>query len=293
MRHHVKFFVNLAAAFVLILILGACGSSLQKPTGLEKPQSIQETDASEEIAEKELIEENEGIIPEKSLTDSREEEQVKAKAKVLGENEKDKTGGPAGKEVWQPALAKEQADNKPSTKDNAENHTPTSLGKDGNQQPPKADAGNSPKTVPPEQVPSKTPAPPVESPVEKEKEPEVQASTIVFSIVISSSEVPLTPVKMEIKEGDTVLDALIQIAKKNKIQMDYRGGQGASAYVEGIANVYEFDRGQGSGWMYRINGVFPNRGAGTVPLMADDRVEWLYTTNLGVDLKADLKPFRQ
>ena len=75
--------------------------------------------------------------------------------------------------------------------------------------------------------------------------------------------------------------------------MDYRGGQGATAYIEGIDNVYEFDRGQGSGWMYRVNGIFPDRGAGVVPLQDGDRVEWLYTTNLGVDLKADLKPFRR
>lgn len=287
-----KFFANFAAAFVLVLLLGACGSSLQKPTGLEKPQSSQETDTSEELTEQEPVEENEGIS-EESLTDSHKEEQEKAvDTKVRVENEQEKTVASAEKEVQQPAQAKEQAENKPPTKGKTENHTPGPLG-EGGKQPPKATAGNPPKTAPPVQVPSKPPAPPVESPAEKEKEPEEQASTIVFSIVISSSEVPLTPVKMEFKEGDTVLDALIQIAKKHKIQMDYRGGKGASAYVEGIANVYEFDRGQGSGWMYRINGVFPDRGAGTVPLMADDRVEWLYTTSLGEDLKAELKPFRR
>ncbi|AXI01404.1 DUF4430 domain-containing protein [Sporosarcina sp. PTS2304] len=98
---------------------------------------------------------------------------------------------------------------------------------------------------------------------------------------------------MVIKDGDTVLAALIDITRKHKVQMDYRGGQGATAYVEGIDNVYEFDRGQGSGWMYRVNGIFPDRGAGVVPLLDGDRVEWLYTTNLGVDLNADLKPFRR
>ena len=33
-----------------------------------------------------------------------------------------------------------------------------------------------------------------------------------------------------------------------------------SAYVEGINNLYEFDVSQGSGWMYRVNGWFPNYG---------------------------------
>ncbi len=117
--------------------------------------------------------------------------------------------------------------------------------------------------------------------------------TVTYSIVISDTEIPLPPTEVEINEGDTVLDALIKITMEKKIQMDYRGGQGATAYVEGIDNLYEFDRGQGSGWMYRVNGIFPDRGAGVVPLLPGDRVEWLYTTNLGVDLGADLQPFRR
>ncbi len=117
--------------------------------------------------------------------------------------------------------------------------------------------------------------------------------TIVLSIVISDSEIPLPPTEVEIEEGDTVLDVLIKMTKREKIQMDYRGGRGATAYVEGIDNVYEFDRGQGSGWMYRVNGVFPDRGVGVVPLLPGDCVEWLYTTDLGQDLGADLEPFRR
>lgn len=124
-------------------------------------------------------------------------------------------------------------------------------------------------------------------------EPEAPKNSVIYSIVISSSEVPLAPTEIEINDGDTVLDALIKITRDKKIQMDYRGGQGATAYVEGIANVYEFDRGQGSGWMYRVNGIFPDRSAGIIPLYPGDRVEWLYTTDLGNDLGADLKPFRR
>lgn len=133
---------------------------------------------------------------------------------------------------------------------------------------------------------------PTKKPTEKAKEPN-KKNTVVYSIVISSNEVPLQPTEMEITDGETVLNVLIRITKEKKIQMDYRGGQGATAYVEGIDNVYEFDRGQGSGWMYRVNGIFPDRGAGVVPLYAGDRVEWLYTTNLGKDLGANLQPFRR
>lgn len=127
---------------------------------------------------------------------------------------------------------------------------------------------------------------------QKQTQPEKKKNTVVYSIVISSNEVPLPPTEVEMTDGETVLDVLIRVTKEKGIQMDYRGGRGGTAYVEGIANVYEFDRGQGSGWMYRVNGIFPDRGAGTVPLYAGDRVEWLYTTNLGNDLGANLQPFR-
>lgn len=30
-----------------------------------------------------------------------------------------------------------------------------------------------------------------------------------------------------------------------------------SAYIEGINNLYEFDCGELSGWMYKVNGLVP------------------------------------
>ena len=34
-----------------------------------------------------------------------------------------------------------------------------------------------------------------------------------------------------------------------------------SYYVEGINQLYEFDCGKNSGWMYSVNGEYPNYGA--------------------------------
>ncbi|GGA92522.1 DUF4430 domain-containing protein [Ornithinibacillus halotolerans] len=117
--------------------------------------------------------------------------------------------------------------------------------------------------------------------------------TIEHSITISeeTNEIPLPLVDVEIEEGDTVIDALIKATEEYEIPLSYIGEE-SSVYVEGIDDVYEFDRGPGSGWMYRVNGIFPNRGAGVIKLVPGDRVEWLYTTNLGQDIGADLKPFR-
>ena len=74
--------------------------------------------------------------------------------------------------------------------------------------------------------------------------------------------------KMEFEEGDTVMDVL----KRPGVDIDVSKG-----YVAGIDGLYEFDCGKNSGWMYRVNGKFPNYMAGKCKLHDGDKVEWLYT----------------
>ena len=57
-----------------------------------------------------------------------------------------------------------------------------------------------------------------------------------------------------------------------------------SAYIEGIHNLYEFDVGEGSGWMYSVNGWYPNYGCSRYALQDGDVVEWRYTCDLGYDV---------
>ncbi|SEM51775.1 S-layer homology domain-containing protein [Paenibacillus sp. OV219] len=64
-------------------------------------------------------------------------------------------------------------------------------------------------------------------------------------------------------------------------------GTGATLYVQGIDGLSEFDRGSGSGWMYSVNGSFPNYSAGLYKLKQNDVVAWRYTLDLGVDLGQD------
>ena len=59
-----------------------------------------------------------------------------------------------------------------------------------------------------------------------------------------------------------------------------------SAYVEAINNLFEFDVGPLSGWMFRVNGWFPNFGASQYELSPGDAIEWHYTVDLGRDLGA-------
>lgn len=87
------------------------------------------------------------------------------------------------------------------------------------------------------------------------------------------------------EEGETVFDVLSREMQKNGIHMAFSFNPVFnSRYIEGINNLYEFDCGEGSGWMYRVNGVFPNYGCSQYQVKDGDTIEWLYTCDLGVDL---------
>ena len=87
-----------------------------------------------------------------------------------------------------------------------------------------------------------------------------------------------------ISEGDTVYDVLLDATTTYRIVMDNSGSDGA-AYIAGIGGLYEFDYGELSGWMYRVNGEFPNVGCQSYTVSDGDEIEWLYTTNIGKDLE--------
>ena len=84
-----------------------------------------------------------------------------------------------------------------------------------------------------------------------------------------------------ISQGDTVYSVLIRAVRENNLQLDSRSG--TSAYVAGICHLYEFDFGELSGWMYRVNGETPNVGCGEYQLSDGDKIEWLYTCDMGRD----------
>jgi hypothetical protein len=54
--------------------------------------------------------------------------------------------------------------------------------------------------------------------------------------------------------------------------------------IAGINNLYEFDVGELSGWMYKVNGWYPNYGCSRYQVKDGDLIEWNYTCDLGRDL---------
>lgn len=85
--------------------------------------------------------------------------------------------------------------------------------------------------------------------------------------------------------GESVFNLLVREMKRNNVHMEFENTPiYNSAYIEGIANLYEFDCGELSGWMYKVNGWFPNYGCSRYQLKAGDKVEWVYTCDLGNDV---------
>ncbi len=86
-------------------------------------------------------------------------------------------------------------------------------------------------------------------------------------------------------EGESVFNLLVREMKRNKIHIEFENTPiYNSAYIEGIGNLYELDCGELSGWMYKVNDWFPNYGCSRYRLKAGDKVEWVYSCDLGTDV---------
>jgi hypothetical protein len=124
------------------------------------------------------------------------------------------------------------------------------------------------------------------------------------------------PTAVTFYEGESVFNVLRREMKRAGIHMEFVNTPiYNSAYIEGINNLYEFDVGELSGWMYSVtrkstgdaatrkgtggDGLgageapgdpaasdrwFPNYGCSRYLLQDGDIVEWSYTCDLGRDL---------
>ena len=95
----------------------------------------------------------------------------------------------------------------------------------------------------------------------------------------------LPPTEVVFFEGESVFQVLKRNCKRFGIHMEFSNTPiYNSAYIEGINNLYERDVGETSGWMYSVNGWFPNYGCSRYALKDGDVVEWVYTCDLGYDV---------
>lgn len=103
--------------------------------------------------------------------------------------------------------------------------------------------------------------------------------------LVPSDGIILEDTEVTFYEGESVYDVLQRVCQDNGIHMEsswtpiYN-----SAYIEGIHNLYEFDCGELSGWMYSVNGWYPNYGCSRYQLVQGETVVWKYTCDLGRDV---------
>lgn len=83
-------------------------------------------------------------------------------------------------------------------------------------------------------------------------------------------------------EGESVYDVLEREMRKAGIHMEssftplYN-----SHYIEGINNLYEFDCGKTSGWVYLIDGWLPNYGVSRYKVEPGVKIQFRYTCQYG------------
>ncbi len=122
--------------------------------------------------------------------------------------------------------------------------------------------------------------------------------TIVCDRALESSELPdpvravlpgngviLAEVTEELEPGDTVWTLLQRVCKEQGVALEASWTPAyQTAYIQGIGQLYEFDCGQGSGWVYSVNGTVPGVGCSGCTLSAGDAVRWMYTCDYGNDV---------
>lgn len=156
-----------------------------------------------------------------------------------------------------------------------------------------------PETAEPDAAPADTPAPtPTPTPTPA---PTPEAQTVTITIVchtaLQSADLsdavravlPAGGVLLQrtvtLEAGDTAWSVTQRACRDAGVSMEasFSAAQGA-VYVEGIGHLYEFDCGQGSGWIYKVNGTTPGRGCDSYPVKAGDALLWAYTCDYGNDL---------
>ena len=103
--------------------------------------------------------------------------------------------------------------------------------------------------------------------------------------MVPSGGVILATTRVTFYEGESVFDVLQRLCREKGIHIESEWTPiYNSAYIEGIHNLYEFDCGALSGWMYCVNDWYPNYGCSRYQLKDGDVVRWRYTCDLGNDV---------
>ncbi len=103
--------------------------------------------------------------------------------------------------------------------------------------------------------------------------------------LVPADGVLLSQSDVTFEDGESAFDLLKRVCQDKGVHLEFSITPGyGSAYIEGIGNLYEFDCGERSGWLYQVNGQVPDRACSEYQLQPDDKVEFLYSCDWGQDL---------
>lgn len=107
----------------------------------------------------------------------------------------------------------------------------------------------------------------------------------------------LKDAEVTLSKGSTAFDALkkaceenvctdnCKYCQKDGIQLEFSYTPAyKSYYVEGIHQLYEKDCGSLSGWMYNVDGTYPDVSSSAYNLEGGEKITFAYTVSMGDDL---------
>lgn len=110
-------------------------------------------------------------------------------------------------------------------------------------------------------------------------EPQVTTSTVTFQLHTDTDMWIQPTIVYDQPEGTTAMDVFQQVLKANGYTYEAKG-----SYVQAITHpngprVAEFSKGPNSGWLFRVNGEFPDVTMSDYQLSDGDVIEVLFTAN--------------
>ena len=103
--------------------------------------------------------------------------------------------------------------------------------------------------------------------------------------VLPQNGVIFPKTKVVFYAGESVFNVLTREFKKKGIHIDFvNTPMYNTVYIRGISNLYERDCGELSGWIYMVNSKVPSYGCSQYILKDGDKIEFVYTCDLGKDI---------
>lgn len=98
--------------------------------------------------------------------------------------------------------------------------------------------------------------------------------TLVIDATAADGGMILEPTELKLYEGESVMDILRRVCRAQNILLETAGD-----YVEGIEGLYEFDRGEESGWIYTVGGERVMVSCAEYVPRDGDVIAWVYVTS--------------